>query len=384
VKNLYIVKIFGRVLGMNDKGEYRRWVGPVLGYMIPGLAHFLSGRRAAGLKWFFGIIVCEFFGFYILVVPGTVPLVLGVLSVLAFAVLWFVMIFKSYRPVRRIGFSGWLAVIGMAVVISIGARLAFGVFVRPFHLPSVGMQPTVCGYRGYALPADSTEKPGKFKRLFSGRKYIEIRAAAGGVISNLRSCPGNPLQLIFNVGSQPYQVPLFVMRQGGRLSDSFRPGKQVSAGDLLWSGVVISGDNILVNRQAYLFSRPKRGDIAAFRTDGIAGLPAGTVFVMRIAGMPGERVRIEPPFLVVNDRKVTEPEIFSIISNEEQGYSGYESAAMLSGTNEFAVGEGEYFVLGDNTGNSRDSRYWGAVPEKNIIGKVTRVYWPFTRINALD
>jgi signal peptidase I len=369
---------------MNDKGEYRKWVGLVLGYMIPGLAHFLSGERAAGVKWFFSIIVFEVFGFYIFVVPGTAPLVLGVLSVIISLVLWVLMIFKSYRPIRRIGFLGWLAVIGATVIVTAGVRLSVGVFVRPFYLPSAGMQPTVYGYHGYALSADSPEKPGIFRRLFSGSRFVEIRAESSGVLSNLRSCPENPSQLIFNIGSQSYQVPRFVMRQGGRISDSLRPGRQVTAGDLLWSGVVTSGDYIFVSRQSYLFGHPVRGDIAAFRTDGIAGLPAGTIFVKRIAGMPGERVKIEPPFLVVNNRKVMDPEIFRIISNKEQGYSGFQCAALLSGTNEFVVGEGEYFVLGDNTGNSRDSRYWGTVPKKNIIGKVTRVYWPFTRVSALD
>ena len=177
---------------MNDRAVYRKWVGLVLGYMIPGLAHFLSGRRAVGLKWVFGIIICEISGFYILAVPGMVSLVLGVILVLASLVLWFVMIFKSYRPVRRIGFLGWLAVIITAVIVTSGVRLAFGVFVRPFHLPSAGMQPAVCGYRGYALPADSSEKPWKLQWLFSGRKFIEIRATAGGVISNPHFSRDNP------------------------------------------------------------------------------------------------------------------------------------------------------------------------------------------------
>jgi len=307
---------------MSDRAEYRKWVGLVLGYMIPGLAHFLSGGRVAGLKWFFGIVACEFFGFYILVIPGTVSLVLGVILVLASLVLWFVMIFKSYRPVHRIGFFGWLAVIVVAVLVSVGARRSFSLFFRTFHFPSGSMQPTICGYRGYALPADSAEKPGKYQWLFSGRRFIEIRATAGGVISNLRLSRDNTSQLIINVGSQQYQVPRFAIQD-------MMQGEQVSAGDLLWSGVVTSGDNILVNRQAYLFSRPKRGDIVVFRTDGIAGLPAGTVYIKRVAGLPNERVRIEPPFLVVNDQKVMEPEIFRIISNGAQGYSGFQNAMSL-------------------------------------------------------
>jgi signal peptidase I len=164
-----------------------------------------------------------------------------------------------------------------------------------------------------------------------------------------------------------------------------QPGDQVSAGDILWSGIVVSGDHLFVERLSYRFGKPKRGDIVVFRTAGIESLPPNTFYIKRVAGLPGERIRIEPPFLIVNDQKVTNPEIFSTISSESDGYAGFELGGRLSTpTDEFTLGPDEYFVLGDNTRNSADSRYWGPVPEKNIVGRATRIYWPFTRINALE
>jgi signal peptidase I len=48
------------------------------------------------------------------------------------------------------------------------------------------------------------------------------------------------------------------------------------------------------------------------------------------------------------------------------------------------LGEREYYALGDNTGNSRDSRYWGPVPEEKLLGPAAIVYWPFTRFGTID
>jgi len=97
---------------MNE--ENRKWVGVLLGLILHGSAHFLSGKRAAGLKWYCGLFACGFLSVALVAVPGTVPLVLGAAFGLAGVVLWFVMLRQSCRPVRRIGFLGWLAVIVLA------------------------------------------------------------------------------------------------------------------------------------------------------------------------------------------------------------------------------------------------------------------------------
>lgn len=93
-------------------------------------------------------------------------------------------------------------------------------------------------------------------------------------------------------------------------------------------------------------------------------------YLKRVAGLPGERIRIDPPNLLVNGQPVLEPPIFRRIAWERAVGFPY---------NEVVLGENEYFVLGDNTARSADSRCWGPVPRKNIIGKVVRIYWPLSR-----
>lgn len=153
----------------------------------------------------------------------------------------------------------------------------------------------------------------------------------------------------------------------------------------------IKGDCIFVNKLAYLFSTPQRGDIVVFKTNGIDGARQGTFYIKRIAGLPNETIRIFPPYLIVDDQRVAEPEIFNVMQSQTDGYPGFVLAhpnapnAKLSTTNDFVIlKEDEFWVAGDNSPNSLDSRYYGPVPRSNIIGKVTRIYFPFTRINKLN
>ena len=367
---------------MNEKPPYRKWVGVVLGFLLHGSAHFLSGRRAAGLKWYFGLFACGAVAVALVAMPGTIPFITGVALGLASVILWLVMLKQSYLPVRRIGFLGWLAVIVLAVVLNNGLSLLVRQFVHPFKVPTGAMQPTIFGIHGHDVPADSSEKPGVIQWLVSGQKYVEVKAKSNGVLTVPRPSQDFPSWWTYAVGSQQHELPRFArpLKQ---------PGDHVSAGDTLWSGVVVAGDHLFVDRLSYRFGKPKRGDIVVFRTKGIESLPPDTFYIKRVAGLPGERIRIEPPFLIVNDQKVTEPEIFRTISSESNGYVGFQLTGPIGGlltkpTDEVTLGPDEYFVLGDNTRNSRDSRYWGAVPERNIIGRATRIYWPFTRINALE
>jgi signal peptidase I len=138
---------------------------------------------------------------------------------------------------------------------------------------------------------------------------------------------------------------------------------------------VSAGDHIMTERFTYLFREPRRGDVAAFTGNGIPGLQPATIYLKRVAGEPGEHVRISEGKLFVNDKPVS-------LSNEmgEISYNVPPHAALVAPKQDVNVPEASYFVLGDNSTNSLDSRYWGNLPRGNIRGRVAFRYWPPRRI----
>jgi len=108
-------------------------------------------------------------------------------------------------------------------------------------------------------------------------------------------------------------------------------------------------------------------------------------YIKRLAGMPGQTLRIDPPRLFVDGALATNP-AFQRVMSMENGYRGYSNGPAGGGgftylgnpDATFTVPARSYFALGDNSYHSRDSRDWGIVPERNVAGRGFFVYWPFT------
>lgn len=144
------------------------------------------------------------------------------------------------------------------------------------------------------------------------------------------------------------------------------------------------GDRIFVNKFIYgaripftnfrlpALSQPKRGDIIVF----VSPETPKKDFVKRLIAIGPEKIEIKDGRIYINGKAVDN---ISSISSTYYYNKGDHGRAGQS----IEVPEDSYYVLGDNSASSRDSRYWGFVPEKNIIGKAVLVYWPINRMRIL-
>jgi len=146
---------------------------------------------------------------------------------------------------------------------------------------------------------------------------------------------------------------------------------------------LIEGDRLIVSKFIYGakipftkkrlpgLSKPKRGDIIVF----IYPVDGKRDFIKRLIAFGGETVEIIDGDVYVDGKPVEDPRIKKIYYYNYGPY-GQEGEKIK-------VPEGHVFVLGDNSGASSDSRFWGFVPEENIIGRAEFIYWPPSRIRIL-
>ncbi len=118
-----------------------------------------------------------------------------------------------------------------------------------------------------------------------------------------------------------------------------------------------NGQRLLINKIAY--SNPQRGDIIIFPPPHVANPEKD--FIKRIIGLPGEIIEIKDGVVYINDSPLDEP---YIVDN-----AGIDMPLTV-------VPDGQYFVLGDNRGNSSDSRQGWTVPGEDIVGKAWLSIWP--------
>jgi signal peptidase I len=223
-----------------------------------------------------------------------------------------------------------------------------------------------------------------------------------------------PWWLDWTAGLFPVIVAVFVLR-----SFLFEPFK-IPSGSMI--PTLLVGDLILVNKFTYGLrlpvlntkitegNKPQRGDVMVFRYPPQPSLD----YIKRVVGVPGDEVAYLNKKLTINGQPVSKDAVPDFFDEDAMRYfKQYEEVlggkkhrllnddsrpAFIPGVDEFPfkqncrysvegvtckVPEGQYFMMGDNRDNSLDSRYWGFVPDKNIVGKAFFVWMNFGNLRRI-
>lgn len=269
-------------------------------------------------------------------------------------------------------------------------------YYQPFKIPTGSMQPTLYGIHVEETTESTAfdKQPLRFfKWLATGETFQDVRIKRPGAIRHNRPSSTKPGYNDIVIGQDVYTIPSDAV---ANLLD--RPSTLYKRGQRLWSGYVKSGDFLFVNRWIWNFRHPKRGEVMIFSTNGIADLPPNTHYIKRMCGIPGDEISIQTPRLFNHGKPVEEPERIAQIAQKMQlpqfviPYPGFQPAPggeqhpskapredrLLNTSDKVTLGEGEYYAMGDNSGNSLDSRYWGKVSSTKLLGPASFVHWPLT------
>lgn len=275
-------------------------------------------------------------------------------------------------------------VILVAIVVAIGIR---SYFLQPFKIPTGSMQPTLDGIIGY--PSDKPA-PDFLRQVVDfvvlGRNYIDVVSREDDQL--LQVTPRKHLffftfsRLVFQ-----HQAMQTVYASPDTLKGSFNvaAGRTYRRDEVIARGAVDTGDQVFVDKFTYNFVKPHRGDVFVFRTNNIPGIlgdpeTGQPFYIKRLAGLPLDTLRIDPPRLFINEQPAGNYAFgFARVIQSKFPYRGYGLGRdnLSTPNSPFTVPAHAYFALGDNSYNSYDGRYWGPVPEENLVGRGLFVYWPF-------
>jgi signal peptidase I len=269
-------------------------------------------------------------------------------------------------------------VILVAIVIAVGIR---SYFLQPFKIPTGSMQPTLNGIIGHP----STEPPPNILRqivefVVMGRNYINVVSREDDQIFEIVP---KKVAFFFTFSRLVGERQSFlVYASPDTLRQDFNvfPGRLFHRGEVIARGAIDTGDQVFVDKCSYNFVKPHNGDVFVFRTNGIPGIREDPVagppfYIKRLAGLPGDQLRIDPPFLYINGKKA-EGYGFERVMSARPPYRGYAPGHdFLSKPDQtYKVPRDGYFAMGDNSYNSFDSRYFGMIDVRRVVGIAVPVW----------
>ena len=294
------------------------------------------------------------------------------------------------------GIAENVEVILVAIIVALGIRTFF---LQPFTIPTSSMYPTLNGITGRAT---AEEPPNLLVRAFQtaayGRSWHNVVAEADERVTNIAEEKRGGLRRFLtytrvdtNLGNT-YWVG--ETEQPVRATFGIHPGRSYKKGDPIARGYTDTGDHVFVDKFSYHFRKPTRGEVFVFTTQNIEAMgnlgppprKPSQFYIKRLAGLPGDGLRIAAPELFHNGERAKEPGFVRVMQGSEdkpwdeyRGYSNTIGHLLRTPDAAFRVPEERYFALGDNSYNSSDSRAWETVPQENLMGPGFLVYWPFLR-----
>jgi signal peptidase I len=292
-------------------------------------------------------------------------------------------LYTQYLPTPKD--AAWrenVEVILVAIVVAIGIR---SYFLQPFKIPTGSMQPTLNGIIGHPRTEPAPNILRQVAEFFVlGRNYINVVSAEEDRIEQITPQKFGFFFTFSRIKCERQNFLVYAPPDTLRQDFKLAPGNHYNKGDVIARGAIDTGDQVFVDKLSYNFVKPHRGDVFVFRTNHILGIredPAtgAPFYIKRLAGLPGDTMRIVPPFLFINGNKARGYGFERVMENKGS-YHGYALGGnyLSESSRTFAVPAHGYFALGDNSHNSYDGRYWGPVPEENLVGRGLFVYWPFS------
>jgi signal peptidase I len=318
--------------------------------------------------------------------------------------------------------DGWRENVEVFVVAAIMALAIRTFFLQPFKIPTGSMEPTLYGIE----PKPSVELPPNplvqvYEFLIHGKTYSHVVTQHGGKITSLQSgsftiwleytdvhlvdAQGNEEVDRIWIKKQDVELKLGIYEYGAPdLRDYHQHQEIYPPGAVLANYVTQTGDQVLVDKVTYNFRSPQRGEVFIFKTSGIPGLAnesgpdqeGSEDFIKRCVGLAGDLIEVKPPVLNVNGKPADFAPSFAREFAQTDNYPGYSLVNSAEGTGvtsdpsrpfdpfdknnsqTYYVPADCYWAMGDNSPNSKDSRYWGGVPRQNLVGRGYFVFWPFT------